>query len=59
MELTITEFARLGGRARWKKVSKKKRSAAMRAIAKMPRKRRNPLSTASKVVSIDSEQARV
>jgi len=32
MKLTITDFARMGGRARWKGISKKKRSEMMKKI---------------------------
>ncbi len=43
MTLTITEFASMGGKARWKGKSKKERSAAMKKLRNKPRKR---LSTA-------------
>lgn len=33
-ELTISEFARLGGKARWKDLDKEARSAAMKRVRK-------------------------
>jgi len=49
-ELTITEFARMGGRARAKKLNKEKRSEIARKGAKAywdkyPEKRKKKLST--------------
>jgi len=34
MSMTVTDFARLGGKARWKGKSKEERSAAMKLVAK-------------------------
>lgn len=38
MTLTITEFARMGGKARWKGKTKEERSAYMKKLASKPRK---------------------
>lgn len=38
-EKTIIEIASLGGKARWKGIKKKDRTAEMKRIAKLPRKK--------------------
>ena len=38
-ELTITEFARRGGKARWKGKTKEEISVEMKRIASLPRKK--------------------
>ncbi len=40
MTLTLTEFARLGGKARWAKISKEERKKMMKKLASKPRKKR-------------------
>ncbi len=35
MTLTVTQFARMGGKARWKKIPKKERSEMMRKLANL------------------------
>lgn len=42
MSMDITEFARLGGKARWKGTTKKQRSQAMSELARLSRKNRKP-----------------
>ena len=39
--MSVKDFARLGGQARWKGISQKKRSKFMSEIAKKPRKIRS------------------
>ena len=51
MTMTVIEFAKLGGKARWKDKTKEERSAHMQALAKRPRKSRRKLSTVSKQAS--------
>lgn len=45
MTMTITDFARLGGKARWKGKTKKQRSDAMKKLASRPRKKLSPVAS--------------
>jgi hypothetical protein len=55
MEMTITDFARMGGRARWKKTTKKERSKAMSELARLPRKSTKRAKRGAKARLLDNE----